>query len=346
MRALRPLSLPLSLPLSALLLAGCATSSTSSTLATPSSATSSSSVTAPAVLTAAPTDASDKVALNHHFDYALHTQQGEPISLSTLAQQLRDFDVILVGEWHSHSGVHRLQADLFSQLYRENPHLALSMEQFTRDNQRPLNAYLEGKIGEQYFIKQANAWDNYVSDYRALVEFAKDKQLDVIAANAPRSITRCLGRQGADYLDKLDEEEKTWVAETLYMGDTPYKEKFMASMHHGSKEKSEKLYSAQLAWDETMAESIVKYLEKHPNTTVMHTAGSFHVEGGLGIAASILRRSPELRIATLVPVTEVAAQSSDYQIKVLNVPKRYVQEANMMAAFKSLRNRSKGIECK
>ncbi|NMU84680.1 ChaN family lipoprotein, partial [Vibrio parahaemolyticus] len=71
-----------------------------------------------------------------------------------------------------------------------------------------VDAYLRGEIGEQYLMKQANAWPNYESDYRPLVEFAKQKNLPVIAANAPKSIVRCIGRQGLDYINKLDDDQR------------------------------------------------------------------------------------------------------------------------------------------
>ncbi len=107
---------------------------------------------------------------------------------------------------------------------------------------------------------------NYESDYRPLVEFAKQADIPVIAANAPKNIVRCIGRQGADYLNKLDSDERSFIADEVNTANSPYKEKFMASMHHGKPEQTEKQYAAQVTWDETMADSIVKYLAKHTLT--------------------------------------------------------------------------------
>ncbi|MCV5900204.1 ChaN family lipoprotein, partial [Escherichia coli] len=87
-------------------------------------------------------------------------------------------------------------------------------------------------------MKQANAWPNYESDYRPLVEFAKQKNLPVIAANAPKSIVRCIGRQGLDYINKLDDDQRMFIAQAINTGSSPYKEKFMASMHHGKPEQT------------------------------------------------------------------------------------------------------------
>ncbi|MDF5701750.1 ChaN family lipoprotein, partial [Vibrio parahaemolyticus] len=195
------------------------------------------------------------------YDYQLYTPSGEHIALSKLPIELQQADVILIGEWHTHAGVHRFQTDMLKQLTSYDRSLALSMEQFTRDKQPVVDAYLRGEIGEQYLMKQANAWPNYESDYRPLVEFAKQKNLPVIAANAPKNIVRCIGRQGLDYINKLDDDQRMFIAQAINTGSSPYKEKFMASMHHGKPEQTEKQFAAQVTWDETMAESIVSYLD-------------------------------------------------------------------------------------
>lgn len=211
------------------------------------------------------------------YDYQLYSPEGTALSLQQLPQSVQNADVILIGEWHTHAGVHRFQTDLLKTLSTQH-RVALSMEQFTRDKQTIVNQYLAGEIGEQVLIQQGNAWPNYESDYRPLIELAKSKQMDVIAANAPKSTVRCIGRQGLAYLDKLTQEERGFLASEINTGESEYKSKFMASMHHGKPEQTEKQFAAQVTWDETMAESIVNYRQQHPNTQVIHVAGKFHIE--------------------------------------------------------------------
>ncbi|CAH1212232.1 Uncharacterized iron-regulated protein [Vibrio harveyi] len=280
------------------------------------------------------------------YDYQLHDPAGKAISINQLPSELQQADVILIGEWHTHAGIHRFQTDMLKQLSKTDRPIALSMEQVTRDKQAILDAYLDGEIGEQYFMKQSNAWPNYESDYRPLVEFAKQADIPVIAANAPKNIVRCIGRQGADYINKLDSDERSFIADEVNTANSPYKEKFMASMHHGKPEQTEKQYAAQVTWDETMADSIVKYLAKHPDNQVVHVAGKFHTEDGLGTAASILRRNPDLKVVVITPTAEVTSESSDYQLEVLSPPVRYVQDANRMAAYKHLATRNSDLQCK
>ncbi|URQ95130.1 ChaN family lipoprotein [Vibrio sp. SCSIO 43097] len=280
------------------------------------------------------------------YDYQLYTPSGEHIALSKLPIELQQADVILIGEWHTHAGVHRFQTDMLKQLTSYDRSLALSMEQFTRDKQPVVDAYLRGEIGEQYLMKQANAWPNYESDYRPLVEFAKQKNLPIIAANAPKSIVRCIGRQGLDYINKLDDDQRMFIAQAINTGSSPYKEKFMASMHHGKPEQTEKQFAAQVTWDETMAESIVSYLDDNPGAQVVHVAGKFHTEQGLGTAASILSRNPSLKVVVISPTDNVLADNTDYQLEVLATPVRYVQDAHRMAAYQHLIKRNSDLQCK
>jgi len=280
------------------------------------------------------------------YDYQLYTPSGEHIALSKLPIELQQADVILIGEWHTHAGVHRFQTDMLKQLTSYDRSLALSMEQFTRDKQPVVDAYLRGEIGEQYLMKQANAWPNYESDYRPLVEFAKQKNLPVIAANAPKSIIQCISRQGIDYINKLDDEQRMFIAQTINTSHSPYKEKFMASMHHGKPEQTEKQFASQVTWDETMAESIVSYLDDNPRAQVVHVAGKFHTEQGLGMAASILSRNPSLKVVVISPTDNVLSDNTDYQLEVLAPPVRYVQDAYRMAAYQHLTKRNSDLQCK
>lgn len=283
--------------------------------------------------------------ITHFYDYQLVTPNGKRLPLSPLPASFSTADVILVGEWHTHPGIHRFQADLLYRLLLENRPVALSMEQFDRSDQPLLNQYLLGEIGEQYFIRQTDAWPNYQSDYRPLVELAKQHQAPIIAANAPEEIVRCIGRQGAEYLNRLNNTQRSLIAREINLSDSPYKQRFMASMHHGSEQQNERQFSAQITWDETMAESISDYLLQHPGHQVMHIAGLFHTQQGLGIAAALKRRLPEINIVIITPVSETNSGYSDYQLQVAALPERYVQPEHQRLAFQALARRNDDLQC-
>ncbi|KLV05323.1 hypothetical protein C9I92_21030 [Photobacterium ganghwense] len=282
------------------------------------------------------------------YDFTIQSPDGSPMTLSALTSALRDADIVLVGEWHGHPASHLMQAQLMAALYSQKPKLALSMEQFTRDKQAVVDQYLAGKIGEKTLMNEGNAWPNYESDYRPLVEFAKTHQLDVIAANAPKSIVRCIGQQGPAYLSLLPAEERQWVAQSLTLNDDAYRQTFNASMHHGDEAKTSRQFAAQTAWDDTMAESMVNYLTRHPGTQIIHTAGRFHVAEGLGTASRILARNPNLKVMMVTPVTTespLAEGAPDYTFTVMPLPPGYVDEVKMMAAMKTIHSRNQSLQC-
>lgn len=275
-------------------------------------------------------------SVSSFYDYQLYTPEGGNISLPQWAESSQTADVILIGEWHTHAGIHRFQTDAIKQLIQNEQSVALSMEQFSRDNQPIVNSYLNDEIGEQSLIKQANAWPNYESDYRPLVELAKSNQLDIIAANAPKPMVRCISKHGLEYLATLPQDKRAYVATNIDLGDSPYKQKFMASMHHGEPNQHLNMYASQLTWDATMAESIVSYKQTHPQTTIVHVAGKFHTEAGLGTAAQIKQLDPSLNIVIITPVDTITKDSHDYQLEVLSPPVRYIKPENQKAAFSQL----------
>ncbi|GLT14177.1 hypothetical protein GCM10007931_11520 [Vibrio algivorus] len=275
-------------------------------------------------------------SVSSFYDYQLYTPEGDHISLSQWAKNNQTADVILIGEWHTHAGIHRFQTDVLKQFIQNKQNVTLSMEQFSRDSQSVVNSYLNGEIGEQTLIKQANAWPNYESDYRPLVELAKSNQLKIIAANAPKPMVRCISKHGLDYLAKLPQDKRAYVASKIDLSDSPYKQKFMASMHHGKPSQHLNMYASQLTWDATMAESIVNYKHAHPKATVVHIAGKFHTEAGLGTAAQIKQLDPSLNVIIVTPVNTIIKGDNDYQLEVLSPPVRYVKPEHQKAAFSEL----------
>ncbi|WP_428772010.1 ChaN family lipoprotein [Vibrio sp.] len=293
----------------------------------------------------APESTISRSDLKTYYDYQLFDAQGTPLDQEQWPLQVANYDVILVGEWHTHAGIHRFQTDLLRQLLTSAQPLALSMEQFNRDSQSHLDDYLSGQIGEQILTQRAKAWPNYDSDYRPLIELAKASHTPVIAANAPKDIVQCIGREGIGYLDRLPQSEREYVARQVDTSDSEYKRTFMGSMHHGESDSTERHFAAQVTWDETMAESITDYIADHPGAKVLHIAGKFHVQQGEGIKASILRRNPALKVLTITPVDEIDSNGTDYQLQVLAPPALYVQEANRKQAFEQLSHRNAELNC-
>jgi len=274
------------------------------------------------------------------------------ISIDQAAGALKDFDVIFVGELHDHIANHLAEMALLRALRERVPHLALSMEQFERDRQTVLDDYLAGKIGEET-LTDGLGWGNYAEAYRPLIEYAKEHHLPVIAANAPQKIVRCVGREGENFLSTLPADKRKLVAATLHMQDGAYKKKFFKFMEEegahggpndGNKEKElqriEKSFAAQVARDDTMAESIANFLQTRPGYKIMHVTGSFHAEEGLGTIERLRLRVPNLKIGLVLPMGvkpggEAAlsdAKGADFAVLLRRAPEPYATDSERKAA--------------
>jgi uncharacterized iron-regulated protein len=67
------------------------------------------------------------------------------------------------------------------------------------------------------------AWPNYAEAYRPLVEYAKERRLPVIAANAPAEVVRCVMQEGPDYLTRLPAAKRGWAAKDLHLDGGGYR---------------------------------------------------------------------------------------------------------------------------
>ena len=277
------------------------------------------------------------------------------ISVDVAADILAAYDVIFIGEAHRHPGSHLSEMRLFRAIYRRAPQLSLSMEQFERDVQPVVDDYLAGKIGEEAFLQRSRPWGNYSTSYRPLVEFAKEHHLPVIAANAPEDAVRCVGEEGLRYLDHMKPGERSWVAAQVHADAGPYKDKFMGfaegdPAHGGNPDKkgppspqAERAFAAQVARDDTMAESIFQHLQKNPGRKVVHITGAFHSDGFLGTVERLKLRAPDLKIAVVSPADTKSADSVTLDAEdmadgtivdvIRALPEPYANDAEMKAAM-------------
>ncbi len=308
-------------------------------------------------------------ALESYYDFALVSgNDGDPraVSIDQAADVLADYDVVFFGEIHRHPANHLAQYELFRRLSERNADVSLSLEQFERDVQPVVDDFLAGRIGEETLRRKGRAWDNYPTSYRPLVELAKQNRLPVIAAETPVWIIRCVGQQGPSSLDKLNDEQRTWAAQSLDLSDGTYKDKYMeflgGSGSHGGDSESEgpsemalNSYAAQVTRDETMAESILQHLDANPGRQVVHLNGSFHSEEFLGTAERVKAGAPDLKIAVVSPVAvgdsaapAISSKDLDKGTLLLLIqpsPEEYVSEDEMVEQIRSVMAQRTDNQC-
>lgn len=235
-------------------------------------------------------------------NYRIYDTAGNAADLQQIVSRIENADVIFLGENHDDATAHALQLEIFKRAvekYAAQRQVALSLEMFERDVQIVLDEYLKNLITEKKFLDDSRPWGNYKTDYRPLVELAKEKKLDVIAANAPRRYVNMVSRMGRDSLKQLSPETKKWLAPLPYGEPSQaYGDKFNALMGKMPEANMglNKILASQTLWDATMAFSVSKFLKKTKNPLVVHLNGAFHTENRLGTVEHLLKYSPKARV--------------------------------------------------
>lgn len=232
--------------------------------------------------------------------YRIYDKVGQEMSYSKMLSITNKSEVVLFGEHHNNSIIHWLQLEVTKDLAQKK-NLVLGAEMFEADNQDELNAYLQGKITQKQLDSTARLWKNYRTDYKPLVEFAKEKKFNFIATNIPRKFASLVYKNSFLALDSLSTEQKSWIAPLpiAYDAELPG---YKAMLDMGEGHSNENLPKAQAAKDATMAYFISKNLKTE--TIFVHYNGTYHSDNYEGINWYLKKYAPKVKIVTIATVEQ------------------------------------------
>jgi uncharacterized iron-regulated protein len=236
--------------------------------------------------------------------YRLFDSEGKEVRYEKMIKEIEKADVVFFGEQHNDPISHWMELQVMKSLYEKNNQLTLAMEMFEADDQLVLDEYLKGVIEERHLLSEAKVWDNYKTDYKPLVEFAKEKKLHVVASNIPRRYANLVYRKGIPALDSLPAEGKQWIAPLPFEIDLElpgYKSMITAMGPHASAGTAANMARSQASKDATMAYFILK----NKKDQVYHVNGAYHSQNGEGIIWYLKKSKRNIKVATI----HVAEQS-------------------------------------
>jgi uncharacterized iron-regulated protein len=247
----------------------------------------------------------------HYKIFNIQTQK--TVTVDDIVNDMHNADVLFFGEEHNDSIGHQLEYILLKKLSEKYAtKTALSMEMFETDCQTVLNEYLSGLIREKNFLTDARVWPNY-DDYRPLIEFAKENNLPVIAANAPSRYTNIVNRLGLNSLQQLDVIGKSYLPPLpIDTAIGPYLQKFGQIMGGHASMPGMQMYQAQNLWDATMGWSIARFIKTHRDYKILQINGGFHSEEKLGAAAQLLRYNNKVRILNIAVYADDSFDKPDW----------------------------------
>ena len=233
--------------------------------------------------------------------YVLYNSKGKKTTFSKMVSQLKKKELILFGEIHNNPISHWLQLELTKELGKTN-NLILGAEMFEADNQKGLDLYLNDSVNNHNLDTMVRLWDNYRTDYKPLLDYAKDNNLPFIATNIPRRYASMVYKKGGfKALDSLSSQEKLWIAPLPfpYNPEIPsYKAILEMFQGHGNPD----IIKAQASKDATMAHFILKHSKK--NHTFLHYNGSYHSNNYEGILWYVKQYNSQIKFATISTVNQ------------------------------------------
>ncbi|MGB6971767.1 MAG: ChaN family lipoprotein [Desulfobulbales bacterium] len=225
--------------------------------------------------------------------------------------RLLHYQVIYIGENHTNYEDHQLQLEIIRALHEDDSRLAIGMEMFTRPSQSVIDRYLSGELDEKSFLKESHYFKTWRFDYRLyrdIINFAKHNNLAVIALNLEKDIVNRVFKAGGP--NSLDDEQASLLPADRKLDEPGYRQRIKTAfmMHTGQGQNGDfsGFLQAQALWDETMAETIVEYLETHPGDRMVVIAGRGHVDRINAIPPRVARR---LEVSQVVAVNSIGSPS-------------------------------------
>lgn len=232
--------------------------------------------------------------------YQIFNKNGKKTSYEKLLKAGEKAEVVLFGEYHDNSIVHWLQLE-FTKDLAEKKALVLGAEMLEADNQIQLDLYLKGEINQKQLDSSARLWKNYKTDYKPLVDFAKEKKFSFVATNVPRRYASLVFKKDLMALDSLSAQEKSWIAPLPIEFDINLPGyKSMMGMQGGHA--GDKMPKAQAIKDATMAYFIHK--NRKENSTFVHYNGTYHSDNYEGINWYLKKLDAEIKIITIATVEQ------------------------------------------
>ncbi len=228
--------------------------------------------------------------------YQLFDAKGNKTTYKKMLKKIKKADILLFGEFHNNPIVHWLQYEVTDTMNTQRK-LILGAEMIETDNQAALDQYLAGEIDQKGLDTLARLWKNHSTDYKPLVDLAKEHNLPFIATNIPRKYASKVFREGFEPLDLLPDSEKTWIAPLpiAYDSELPGYKNMLTMM--GGDRASDNFPKAQAIKDATMAHNILKnYVD---GSLFIHYNGAYHSDNYEGILWYLMRERPELKYVTI-----------------------------------------------
>jgi uncharacterized iron-regulated protein len=263
----------------------------------------------------------------------LDAKSGHQIETAAFWDKLATERAVCVGEEHRNPHHHWVELETVKRLAKVWPHFALGMEMFQRPFQGVLDDFAAKRIDETALRSRAGWEDRWGYDfgfYRPTIAAAVAASAALVALNASKELTKQVVHHG---LESLTPEERAQLPAELVLDDKQHHAWFEALMADMGGESSDphnphgtpadvsssaaatappasagadampsadRIYTVQVIWDETMADSAAKWLAANQDGRIVILAGSGHCHD-----SAIVNRLKRRGVADVVSIRSV-----------------------------------------
>jgi uncharacterized iron-regulated protein len=240
--------------------------------------------------------------------------------------------VVCVGEEHPNPHHHWVQLQVVRHVAPKWRQLVLGMEMFQRPFQGVLDDYAAHRISADALRTRAGwaeRWGYDWSLYAPIIDSAVGSHAALLALNAPKELTKKVVHHGLEsltpderaqvpQLDLQVAEHRAWFDALMEdMGGSEAHSKSApkdvdpnaappAESEEDAMPSADRIYTVQVIWDETMAETTAKYLAAHPDAQAVILAGNGHCHD-----SAIVGRLKRRGIADVVSIRAVLDDGDD-----------------------------------
>ncbi|MBC8066255.1 MAG: ChaN family lipoprotein [Chlorobia bacterium] len=238
-------------------------------------------------------------------------RDGKPSTAEDIAKAADGQPYVFLGENHATKPHQQLQADVIKALVARGRRVVIGLEMYTRPKQDWLDQWSGGGLGEEEFLEKSEwktQWGFPFEFYRPVFLAAKESKLPMVALNVPRDWVRQVGRKG---LAGLTTEQKLQLPKEIFLGNGAHKMVFNGLMggHPMTGPQGDNIYSAQVLWDEGMADTAIKWMERFGDdkTVFVVIAGAGHIMYRQGINYRIERRTKKRGVTVVMSQAKEAS---------------------------------------
>jgi uncharacterized iron-regulated protein len=236
--------------------------------------------------------------------YVIFDANGKKINYEEMIKSLSSADFVFVGELHNNPISHWMELEITKDIFtKKDGKIIQGAEMFEADDQLIIDEYLNSVYSEKKFEPEMKLWPNYETDYKPLLNFAKQNNIKFVASNIPRRYASIVYKKGFEGLNSLSDEAKKYIAPLPIKYDKEL-DCYKAMMNMGGMpaHANENLPKSQASKDATMAYFINKNYKK--NYTFIHYQGAYHSDNHQGIVWYLVNVYKQKNIKTVSTVSQ------------------------------------------